>query len=128
MDNKKIRRSYMLLPKTIEKLEEYAKQKNKSLSDMVDELVLEHEELESKVANLEEKERTVWTRIRLASNGADRKAEIILEMLNALSFAVKAPTNTNTIDLPSKLFTHSNEVVKQRIKIRHAKKKSKHKQ
>ena len=98
-------RTFRLTEKTYTHLHDFAKQHNLSDNAALNKLICEHQEnqgqeidiLAKKVIDLlEGKYKNLFTRIRLASTMADRRTEVIVEILNSLVYHLEADDSYNT--------------------------------
>ena len=114
-------RTFRLTEKTYTHLHDFAKQHNLSDNAALNKLICEHQEnqgqeidiLAKKVIDLlEGKYKNLFTRIRLASTMADRRTEVIVEILNSLVYHLEAEDSYNTELMKSAIVEDSENTVK----------------
>lgn len=64
---------------------------------------------------LEEKYKNLFTRIRLASTMADRRTEVIVEILNSIVYHLEAEESYSTEIMKSAIVEDSENIVKRRV-------------
>lgn len=105
-------------------LSDYAKQYGLSNTAALEKIICEHQNYKGKeydilaekvIDLLERKYKNLFTRIRLASTMADRRTEVIVEILNSLVYHLEVEDSYNTEIMKSAIVEDSENTVKRRV-------------
>lgn len=117
-------RTFRLSEQAYLHLQDFAEQNYLTDNAALNKLICEHQNYQGKEADLlaekvinllEEKHKNLFTRIRLASTMADRRTEVIVEILNSLVYHLEAEDSYNTEIMKSAIVEDSENTVKRRV-------------